>query len=524
MAFHRDVMMKCVTHDGDLFDPSGTLTGGSRANGASVLAKLHQLAEAEAELEARTRELNGACGARVFAAPLRRPLTLCLAAAQATLRTVQVQHKEYAKLEADLELKEHSLALLKDRVSASEVHQLSEAVARCEAELAAATAAASDAAKKGEAAKADAVRIEKEIGAFASDRDKRLKAAEKAIKDSRAAVTASRAGAKALEDRGKAQQAERKAATDELASLQEQLAAAVAQVAATAAEAAALEAKVAKRKAAYEVCSSALEESKQRARACDRELNALATARAALEKSLADKSLEAKKLEHKVTRLERDARDADERVARLQQAHPWIAAEKALFGRAGGDYDWDQRAPDGVARELAALEAEQEKLAKSVNKKVLGMFDKAEAEYKELTEKRRIVLNDKDKIEAVIFELDEKKKEALVATWQQVNRDFGSIFSTLLPGTSAKLEPPEGGTCLDGLEVRVAFGSVWKQSLTELSGGQRSLLALSLILALLLFKVRSRPCAAALHAPHDHARARSPRQSTSWTRWTRRWT
>ena len=69
-----------------------------------------------------------------------------------------------------------------------------------------------------------------------------------------------------------------------------------------------------------------------------------------------------------------------------------------------------------------------------------------------------------------------------------MNRDFGSIFSTLLPGTSAKLEPPENGTFLDGLEVRVAFGSVWKQSLTELSGGQRSLLALSLILSLLLFK------------------------------------
>lgn len=48
------------------------------------------------------------------------------------------------------------------------------------------------------------------------------------------------------------------------------------------------------------------------------------------------------------------------------------------------------------------------------------------------------------------------------------------------------------GTCSvvrsAGLEVRVAFGGVWKQSLTELSGGQRSLLALSLILAMLLFK------------------------------------
>ena len=119
---------------------------------------------------------------------------------------------------------------------------------------------------------------------------------------------------------------------------------------------------------------------------------------------------------------------------------------------------------------------------------MIAMFDKAEAEFKALQEKRRIVLNDRSKIESVIRELDEKKKEALRVTWTKVNADFGSIFSTLLPSTSAKLEPPEGESFLAGLEVKVAFGGVWKESLTELSGGQRSLLALSLILALLLFK------------------------------------
>ena len=41
---------------------------------------------------------------------------------------------------------------------------------------------------------------------------------------------------------------------------------------------------------------------------------------------------------------------------------------------------------------------------------------------------------------------------------------------------------------LNGLELRVAFNGVWKESLSELSGGQRSLLALSLVLALLKFK------------------------------------
>merc|ERR1719376_1428229 len=81
------------------------------------------------------------------------------------------------------------------------------------------------------------------------------------------------------------------------------------------------------------------------------------------------------------------------------------------------------------------------------------------------------------------------KRAEIRMAWDKVNKDFGSIFSTLLPGTQAKLQPPEGMDIIEaGLEVKVAFGGVWKESLSELSGGQRSLVALSLILSLLLFK------------------------------------
>ena len=77
----------------------------------------------------------------------------------------------------------------------------------------------------------------------------------------------------------------------------------------------------------------------------------------------------------------------------------------------------------------------------------------------------------------------------LERTWINVTRDFRSIFSTLLPRAFAKVEPSKGmQACLDSLEVKVAHGDVWKENLGELSGGQRSLLALSLILSLLLFK------------------------------------
>jgi hypothetical protein len=53
------------------------------------------------------------------------------------------------------------------------------------------------------------------------------------------------------------------------------------------------------------------------------------------------------------------------------------------------------------------------------------------------------------------------------------SRDFGGIFAELLPGNFAKLQPPDGQDLMDGLEVKVQLGTVWKQSLTELSGGQR---------------------------------------------------
>lgn len=47
---------------------------------------------------------------------------------------------------------------------------------------------------------------------------------------------------------------------------------------------------------------------------------------------------------------------------------------------------------------------------------------RAEQEYQELIEKKRIIEKDRAKLEAVIQELDEKKNEALKTTWQKVNK------------------------------------------------------------------------------------------------------
>lgn len=58
VTFHKEVRMRSVTLEGDVYDPSGTLSGGSRAQGGGVLVKVQQLHKVEAELRARKEALD----------------------------------------------------------------------------------------------------------------------------------------------------------------------------------------------------------------------------------------------------------------------------------------------------------------------------------------------------------------------------------------------------------------------------------------------------------------------------------
>lgn len=120
--------------------------------------------------------------------------------------------------------------------------------------------------------------------------------------------------------------------------------------------------------------------------------------------------------------------------------------------------------------------------------KVEAMSDKVETEFKTLLDKRVILESDKSNLNVSMTELDKKKKEALEKCWRDVNVNFGRIFTSLLPGAFAKLQPIPGKDISEGIELKVSFNNKWKHSLSELSGGQRSLLALSFMLALLQYK------------------------------------
>lgn len=194
----------------------------------------------------------------------------------------------------------------------------------------------------------------------------------------------------------------------------------------------------------------------------------------------------------------------------MEREHEWIEEEKDSFGRSGTPYDFKGQNIAECKSSLKNLTERFQGMKKKINPKVMNMIDSVEKKEASLKNMMKTVIRDKRKIEETIISLDEYKKEALHKTWTKVNADFGQIFAELLPGSFAKLDPPEGKEITDGLEVKVSLGKVWKQSLTELSGGQRyvfssaygwffilflliylvdrSLIALSLIMALLQFK------------------------------------
>lgn len=56
-------------------------------------------------------------------------------------------------------------------------------------------------------------------------------------------------------------------------------------------------------------------------------------------------------------------------------------------------------------------------------------------------------------------------------TVKEVDKNLHEIFSVLLPNVSAGLKQEFEGTVLTGLNLKVTFNGVEKESLTELSGG-----------------------------------------------------
>uniref|UniRef100_A0AC35U0H0 Structural maintenance of chromosomes protein n=1 Tax=Rhabditophanes sp. KR3021 TaxID=114890 RepID=A0AC35U0H0_9BILA len=198
-----------------------------------------------------------------------------------------------------------------------------------------------------------------------------------------------------------------------------------------------------------------------------------------LKKRAAEKSLEA--LGNKIKEVEVEVKE-------IEKAHEFVIHQREHFDKPGTNFVFTGETHETLKAKAHENAKMLEELGKSVNKKAIHLLATSEDTFNDLIAARNSIDEDKASVMDTIKVLEEMKRKALIEAYEKVNGDFHSIFSTLLPGCGGKLQKTVNDeNALVGLEVRISFNGQFKESLSELSGGQRSLIALSLILAMLKY-------------------------------------
>ena len=121
----------------------------------------------------------------------------------------------------------------------------------------------------------------------------------------------------------------------------------------------------------------------------------------------------------------------------------------------------------------------------SINMRALEIYDQLEKEHQELTSKSNKLKQEKQDVLNMMAEIETNKKGLFIKVFNELNNDFGRIFSELSTKGQAHLElenlenPFEGG-----VEIKVRLTGSRFLDLKSLSGGEKTLTALALIFAI----------------------------------------
>ncbi|PSS25627.1 hypothetical protein M430DRAFT_56342 [Amorphotheca resinae ATCC 22711] len=467
VTFDPAVRMKSITLEGDSYDPSGTLSGGSSPNSSGVLVTLQKLNELTKEIGVQEQ---------------------ALADLQATIAREKKKLDQARKIKQELDLKSHEIKLTEEQIGGNssssiiqEVENMKTAITQLKSDL-------TEAKKRQEEANKDIKRIEKDMKDFDNNKDGKLVELQSSLDALRKVLAKNSASVKGVQKELQEARLESEQVGGDLTAAQEQLQEVEQTLKAQEEEIAGLVSEQKQVKDTHDIAQAHLNDERAKLTGFDEELRSLEEASRSKSARITEEGLEMQRLGHQIEKFHKEQQAAEQTVAHMEKEYEWIADEKDNFGKTGTPYDFKGQNIAECKASLRNLTERFQGMKKKINPKVMNMIDSVEKKEVALKNMMRTVIRDKKKIEETIVSLDEYKKKALQETWQKVNGDFGQIFAELLPGSFAKLEPPEGKTINEGLEVKVSLGKVWKQSLTELSGGQRSLIALSLIMALLQFK------------------------------------
>nr|XP_031850032.1 structural maintenance of chromosomes protein 2 isoform X2 [Nomia melanderi] len=467
IAFHERIMKKCVTLEGDVVDPAGTLSGGAASKSGSMLLKIEELNAIQKELNSKQQSFQGI---------------------ETTLASVANVAENYMSLKQKFDLRNYEIGMVKQRLEQTVYYKIKEEIDELEKSIQELLEKMATAEKNEKASSKRAEELEHQLKDSANIREKQLKEAGKELERLKKKAENSRKEWQKREQEAETLELEIKELQKSIETGKEQLQSSEEKLKAQKETANTLEEELNEAKNNVKQLQSKVKEQKDIINKQNVKMRKLMAKKEDIIKQNKDAELDIKKLSHEINSIKSCAADCKQKVLELLRKYEWIEQDKIYFGKAGGIYDFEVNKPDKMEEKVHRLQTLREKLSRNINTRAISLLDKEEEQYNEMMKKKKIVESDKNKILETIKHLDEKKRETLLKACEQVNKDFGSIFSSLLPGADAKLQAPANQTVTEGLEVKIAFSGIWKESLGELSGGQKSLVALSLILAMLLFK------------------------------------
>ncbi|MCX6646373.1 MAG: chromosome segregation protein SMC [bacterium] len=144
-----------------------------------------------------------------------------------------------------------------------------------------------------------------------------------------------------------------------------------------------------------------------------------------------------------------------------------------------------------LMEKLQILNEELEALG-SVNPLAIEEEKHARARVDELQRERDDLILAEVELRKALEEVEEKSEKAFVSTFNVAKEKFAATFGALFPGGSGELGLTEPENPLDsGIDVRVRFPGKGELDLLQFSGGERSLIALALLFAILKVKPSS---------------------------------
>ncbi|KAK0935891.1 Structural maintenance of chromosomes protein 2 [Friedmanniomyces endolithicus] len=466
VTFDPAVRLKCITLEGDIYDPSGTMSGGSAAQGSGVLLTLQKLNAITTELVQEEEKL-----AKLEGAIARDGQKL----------------KSARQIKQELNLKSHEIQLAESQIASNSSSSIIASVAEMKETIVALRTNIQAAEQRRKDAEAEAKRIEKDMKDFSTNKSGKLDQLQKEVDKLKKSLSKAQASIKPLQQEMREAGVEAEQTGADLAAAQEELSDAETTLEGHRKEMAEHERESTVAREKHDEAEAALNDERAKLSGFDEEIADLERASKKKAQQISDEKLEAQKLTHAIDNFAKQQQQSQQALTMLEKEHDWIHEAATSFGKPGTPYDFHNQNMTEHKANLRTVTDRFQGMKKKINPAVMATIDSVEKKEAALKQMMRTVIKDKRKIEETIGSLDEYKIAALEKTWRKVDEDFGLIFNDLLPGNTAKLVPLEGKGVGEGLEVKVCLGKVWKQSLTELSGGQRSLIALSLIMALLQY-------------------------------------